>query len=147
MLGPRALNRALLARQMLLTRDGMPALAAIEHLVGMQAQAPLAPYVGLWSRLDRFDPGELAAAIEGRSAVRTSLMRSTIHLVTARDAFALRSWTQAALTGGFASSPFAKRLDGIEIDVAGRIRARDRRRRVAESRRPRPTPRRALAGR
>jgi hypothetical protein len=115
MLGPRALNRALLARQMLLTREGMPALAAIEHLVGMQAQAPLAPYVGLWSRLDRFDPGELAAAIEGRSAVRTSLMRSTIHLVTARDAFALRSWTQAALTGGFASSPFAKRLDGIEI--------------------------------
>jgi hypothetical protein len=116
MLGPRALNRALLARQLLLTRDGMPALAAIEHLVGMQAQAPLAPYVGLWSRLDRFDPGELATAIEGRTAVRTSLMRSTIHLVTARDAFALRSWTQAALTGGFASSPFAKRLDGIDIE-------------------------------
>ncbi len=115
MLGPRALNRALLARQLLLTHDGMPALAAIEHLVGMQAQAPLAPYVGLWSRLDGFDTAELAAAIEGRTAVRTSLMRSTIHLVTSRDAFALRSWTQAALTGGFASSPFAKRLDGIDI--------------------------------
>jgi DNA glycosylase AlkZ-like len=82
----------------------------------MQAQAPLAPYVGLWSRLDGFDPDELAAAIEDRAAVRTSLMRSTIHLVTARDAFALRSWTQAALTGGFASSPFAKRLEGIEIE-------------------------------
>jgi hypothetical protein len=117
MLGPRALNRALLARQLLLTRDGMPALSAIEHLVGVQAQAPLAPYVGLWSRLDGFDPGELAAATEGRSVVRTSLMRSTIHLVTARDAFALRSWTQAALTGGFASSPFAKRLDGIDVEA------------------------------
>jgi len=116
MLGPRALNRALLARQLLLARDHMPPLAVIEHLVGMQAQAPLSPYVGLWSRLEGFDPGQLAAAIDDRAAVRTSLMRSTIHLVTARDAFALRSWTQAALTRGFASSPFAKRLEGIEIE-------------------------------
>jgi hypothetical protein len=116
MLGPRALNRALLARQLLLARDDMPSLLAVEHLVGMQAQAPLAPYVGLWSRLEGFDPRDVAAAIEGRTAVRTSLMRSTIHLVTARDAFALRSWTQAALTRGFASSPFSKRLEGIDIE-------------------------------
>src|SRR6187200_1732419 len=115
MLGPRALNRALLARQLLLARDDMPTLLAVEHLVGMQAQAPLAPYVGLWSRLEGFDPKDLAAAIEGRTAVRTSLMRSTIHLVTTHDAFALRSWTQVALTRGFASSPFAKRLAGIDI--------------------------------
>jgi hypothetical protein len=101
---------------MLLAREDIPALRAIEHLVGMQAQAPLAPYVGLWSRLDAFDPAELAAAIEERAAVRMSLMRSTIHLVTAGDAFALRSWTQPALSGGFASSPFAKRLEGIEIE-------------------------------
>ena len=44
-------------------------------------------------------------------------MRSTIHLVTARDAFALRSWTQAALERGFASSPFAKRLEGIDLEI------------------------------
>ena len=116
MLGPRALNRAFLARQLLLARDDMPALQAVEHLVGMQAQAPLAPYVGLWSRLAAFRPETLSAAIEDHTAVRTSLMRSTIHLVTARDAFPLRSWTQAALTRGFASSPFARRLEGIQID-------------------------------
>ena len=116
MLGPRALNRAFLARQLLLARDDMPALQAVEHLVGMQAQAPLAPYVGLWSRLAAFRPETLSAAIEDHTAVRTSLMRSTIHLVTGRDAFPLRSWTQAALTRGFASSPFARRLEGIQID-------------------------------
>jgi len=116
MLGPRALNRALLARQHLLERVSSGALVEVEHLVGMQAQAPLSPYVGLWSRLDAFDPAELAAAIEDRRAVRTSLMRSTIHLVTAPDALDLRAWTQPALTRGFLSSPFARRLDGIAID-------------------------------
>jgi hypothetical protein len=117
MLEPRALNRALLARQHLLERVSATALDEIEHLVGMQAQAPLAPYVGLWSRLADFDVRELATAVEDRRAVRSSFMRSTIHLVTARDAFALRAWTQPALTRAFASTPFAKRLAGIDIDA------------------------------
>jgi len=117
MLGPRALNRALLARQHLLERESATAIDEIEHLVGMQAQAPLAPYVGLWSRLADFETDELATALEDHRAVRTSLMRSTIHLVTAGDAFPLRAWTQVALSRGFASSTFAKRLDGIEIEA------------------------------
>jgi len=123
MLGPRALNRALLARQMLLGRDRMTALAAVGHLVGMQAQAPLAPYVGLWSRLSHFRPETLAAAIVERRAVRTSLMRATIHLVTADDALRLRPLVAPVLERGFRTSPFGRRVEGIdlaEVMAAGR---------------------------
>ena len=116
MLGQRALNRALLARQLLLERDRMPALDVVEHLVGMQAQAPLAPYVGLWSRLDGFDPETLSAAIVERRAVRTSLMRATIHLVTARDALWLRPLIEPVLERGFRASPPGRRLAGADLD-------------------------------
>ena len=123
MLGPRALDRALLARQMLLARAPMTALAAVDHLVGMQAQAPLAPYVGLWSRLDDFRPETLAAAIVERRAVRTSLMRATIHLVTAADALRLRPLVAPVLERGFRTSAFGRRVEGVdltEILAAGR---------------------------
>jgi hypothetical protein len=123
MLGPRALNRALLARQMLLQRDPMPALAAVGHLVGMQAQAPLAPYVGLWSRLDGFSPESLSAAIIERHAVRTSLMRATIHLVTARDALWLRPVIAPVLERNFRSTAPGRLVAGdilADVLAAGR---------------------------
>jgi hypothetical protein len=112
-LGPRALNRALLARQGLLARGPCSAAETIEHLVGLQAQAPDAPYVGLWSRLEGFEAAELAALVETRAAVRTPLMRSTIHLVSARDALALRPLLQPMLEQRFAGSAFES-VDGLD---------------------------------
>src|SRR5690349_19934699 len=86
----RQLNRALLARQLLLERADLPAVDAVEHLVGMQAQSPLAPYVGLWSRLAGFALSDIADALTSRQLVRISLLRGTIHLVSARDCVALQ---------------------------------------------------------
>jgi hypothetical protein len=93
----RALNRATLARQLLLERSDASPLEAVEHLVGMQAQEPPNPYVGLWSRLDRFEPDQLAKLLWDREVVRIAVMRSTIHLVTADDCLLLRPLMQPVL--------------------------------------------------
>jgi hypothetical protein len=116
LLDRRALNRALLARQMLLARHGLAAEEAIERLVGMQAQAPLAPYVGLWTRLERFEHSELGELVETRRAVRIHVMRGTIHLVSANDAVLLRQLLAAFLARWLRSSPFGRALDGVDID-------------------------------
>ena len=102
----------------------MPAQNMIEHLVGMQAQVPANPYIALWSRLEGFEARELEALILQRRAVRTSLLRTTLHLVTSGDALALRPVLQGVLERGYASgSPFHKQLVGIDLDelvAAGR---------------------------
>lgn len=114
-LGKRALNRAFLARQMLLQRQKQSVAEAIEQLVGMQAQAPDAPYVGLWTRLDGFRHEELAALLTERRAVRTTLMRATVHLVSDRDCLMLRPLVQPVLERTFRGSPFARHLAGVDV--------------------------------
>jgi hypothetical protein len=115
-LGPRALNRALLERQILLRRSELSAFDAIEHLVGMQAQSPLAPYVGLWTRLEGFQPDELVQLMNNRKVVRIALMRNSVHLVTAEDCLMLRPLTQIIFDRDLrVNSTFAPRLRGAGI--------------------------------
>ena len=113
----RALNRALLARQGLLDRFRGSALEAIDHLVGLQAQAPNAPYYGLWSRVEGFGTDELAGLLVTRQVARTVLMRSTVHLVTARDALALRPLVAPMLERQLRTgSPWGRALVGLDLD-------------------------------
>jgi hypothetical protein len=96
----------------------MAAADAIEHLVGMQAQNPRDPYISLWSRLAAFDPAELSELLETRRAVRLSLMRSTIHLVSDRDCLAIRPVLQPSLERRlYTATPFGRQLDGIDLDA------------------------------
>jgi hypothetical protein len=97
LLSVRALNRTLLARQLLAERTPMAPARALEHLVGLQAQNPPSPYLALHARLAGFDPLELSGLLERREAVRMVLVRGTIHLVTADDAARLRPVVQPVL--------------------------------------------------
>ncbi|MFJ1703898.1 winged helix DNA-binding domain-containing protein [Kitasatospora sp. NPDC088346] len=116
-LGPRALGRALLARQHLLERTTRDPLGTVRHLVGLQAQAaPEPPYLGLLSRIDGFRPEQLSTLIEDRRVVRTALQRGTIHLVTAEDCLTLRPLLQPVLDRGLAGN-WAKRLPGVDLDA------------------------------
>lgn len=117
----RRLNRALLARQHLLEPARLPANDMVEHLVGIQAQAPLSPYVGLWSRLTAIDPDLVGTAVAGGALVRTHAMRGTVHLFSRRDALALRPLMAPMLAVRFGSTPFAKNLGGVAVDEVSQI--------------------------
>ncbi len=114
----RALNRATLARQLLLRRAELDVSAAVEHLVGLQAQEPLDPYTGLWSRLAGFRPGALSDRLIGRRVVRIVAMRGTIHLLTAPDALRLRPLMQPVLDAEIARHrDFAPALEGVDLEA------------------------------
>jgi hypothetical protein len=135
-LSPRALNRATLERQMLLRRQRLSAEDAIEHLVGMQAQAPTPPYVGLWTRLEGFHPDELARLILDRRAVRVALMRNTVHLVSARDCLAFRPLVQPVIDRGlYGNRTHRVGIEGVDIEAlsaAGRALLEERPRTAKE---------------
>ena len=130
----RALNRALLERQLLLSRRTVAVPDVLEHLVGMQGQEPQAPYLGLWSRLEGFEPAALSELVASGAAVRGPLLRATIHLVTVRDWRRLRPALQAMLARRFDSSPFAKRVAAIDrgdvLEEARRLLAEEPRSRA-----------------
>ncbi len=87
----RALNRSLLERNLLLERSDLPVTEAVEHVIGLQAQEPQEPYLGLSARLAGFDPTVASALLESRALVRILMMRRTVHLLSAPDALGLRT--------------------------------------------------------
>jgi hypothetical protein len=112
----RALNRATLDRQLLLRRHARPAEQAIRHLAGLQAQAPLAPYVGLWTRLSGFCPEDLSRLVSERTVVRAPIMRATVHAVDAADFMTFRPLFGPLMAAGLRAN-YARRLAGVDLDA------------------------------
>jgi Winged helix DNA-binding domain len=110
----RELNRATLARQLLLERASVPAISAIQQLGGLQAQLAVSPYIGLWTRMQGFQREELARAIETRGVVKATFIRATLHLVTAEDYRQFRMTLQPLLEG--AAEAIKKQRGGV-LDV------------------------------
>jgi hypothetical protein len=123
-LGRRALNRALLGRQLLLERVDRTPAEVVQHLVALQAQEATDPYVGLWTRIAEFDPLVLSDLLAERRVVRAQLLRATIHLATARDALFLRQVLAPVLERMLSSgSLWGRRLReaGVDPDAAAAV--------------------------
>jgi hypothetical protein len=123
-----ALNRATLARQMLLARSDLGIVPAVEHLIGLQAQVTEGPYQGLWSRLAGFRHDDLTALIVERTLVRATSLRATLHLHTVDDMLGIRQHVQPVLDRMWRSA-FLKRSAGVDRDavIAAGRRLLDRR--------------------
>jgi hypothetical protein len=133
-LSTRELNRALLARQLLLERSSLPLVEALEQVGGLQTQYAPSAYIGLWSRLRGFRRESLTAALHERQAIQATLMRSTIHVVSAADYWPLVAGTRRARREWWERAARSQ-LGGIDPDaVASRVREhlRDGPRRHAE---------------
>ena len=118
----RALNRATLARQLLLDRADIDPVAAVEQVGGLQAQEPASPYVALWARLRDFDPTALDRAFEERRVIKATLMRVTLHAVSRRDYGPLLAAVQPMLRA--LRRPGGTALDPAVLDeVAGMLHA------------------------
>ena len=109
----RELNRAVLARQLLLERAHLTPLAAIEQLVALQAQVARPPFIGLWTRLHAFTRAQLRRLLHDRHVVRATFLRVTLHLVTAADYLALRPALQPMLTASLRT--LKTRADGLDL--------------------------------
>jgi Winged helix DNA-binding domain len=113
----RQLNRATLARQFLLERVDKPAYDVIELFVGLQAQERRDPYIGLWSRINDFDPGELETLLLDRKVVRLVVQRGTVHAITADDCLVLRPLAQPILTQQlYTHRDFGPLLKDVDLD-------------------------------
>ncbi|QNE19544.1 winged helix DNA-binding domain-containing protein [Kribbella qitaiheensis] len=108
-----AINRATLARQLLLERADVGVVGAVGQLVGMQGQEAKHPYVGLWSRLVGFADEQLTKAVEDREVVRATLFRGTLHLVTAADYLRFRSTIGPILEAGL--KLLGDRAEGLDV--------------------------------
>jgi hypothetical protein len=112
-LSQRALNRATLDRQLLLRRHPLPARQALRHLAGLQAQAPHAPYLGLWTRLAGFTPEDLSDLLSERAVVRAPIMRATVHAVDAADFVAFRPLFDSLMAAGLRAN-YGRNLAGVD---------------------------------
>ena len=124
----RELNRAMLARQLLLERAQIGVVAAIERLAALQAQWSPSPYIALWSRLKGFRREKLWSAIERHNVIRARLMRGTLHLVSARDFYAYAVATQDLQRGAWNRLQVGRGVDPKKVAALA----------IAFAREPRP---------
>jgi hypothetical protein len=115
-LSPRALNRALLARQLLLDRSTLSLTEALEQVGGLQTQYSPSGYIGLWSRLRDFERPMLTDALIERRAIQGTIMRATIHTVSAADYWPMTAGVRRARREWFLAT-VRRELDGIDLDA------------------------------
>lgn len=111
----RLLNRATLARQLLLERGSVDVATAVTRLGGLQAQEPKPPFLALWTRLEGFRREQLDEALHERAVVRATTQRATLHLDGAPAYLALRGALQPVLSGSMAAA-LRGRDDGLELE-------------------------------